>query len=127
MSTESLEATSAAPLGHNKPPRSYGKAVCGFCGCEFTRTHHRQANFCCTEHGRAFQDMARVRGREIYLLAMAWREGRHGGDAGDKSAAKTAFADLCRALDEFSSEDRKAKRPKAVRVLRRQAAFSQRD
>lgn len=121
MNTDSTEAASTVPAS----AKTFGRYKCPECGEPFTATHHR-AMFCSPAHQAAFNDRGRVQGRAILLLAKAWREGRHDRDPDDKAAAKAAFADLCRMLDEFSSEDRAASRPKAVKVLRRQQAFNTR-
>ncbi len=112
------------------------RMVCPECGEVFQSTHHRQA-FCTPAHKAAFQDRDRVRGRQMAQLVLAWRMGRNvkikkGEEpskvqARKRSAAKSAFSELCRLADKFNAEDVAAGRPGALHTIQVQAAMGFRD
>lgn len=97
------EAT-AAPA---KKARTYGTRTCAECGDTFT-AGHTGAQFCTPAHKNAFHN--RQKGRaSVVMLAMAYRQKR-----GGKGTGATAFREMCRLLDLFNEEDRKAGRPSAA-------------
>jgi predicted nucleic acid-binding Zn ribbon protein len=108
-------------IGHNKPPRSYGELHCPNCGAAFTAAHHRQF-FCAAACKTEFKVREQTRGRNLTLLAQAWRGGRSTKNLSAREQAKWAFSELCTLTDRWNAEDRAAGRPIAAAVLARQRA-----
>ena len=103
---------SEAPTPANRPPKPV--ALCPECGARFV-TSHPLYTFCTPAHKRAWNNRMLKRGGSLMLLMQAWRQGRH--KKGDPLPAY-ALALLCAAIDEASAEDRAARRPSALEVLR---------
>lgn len=102
--TTTPDTTAPAPV---KKARTYGMRTCAECGAKFT-AGHQQAQFCSTAHKTAFHN--RQKGRSsVVMLAMAYRQKR-----GGKGTGAESFKEMCRLLDLFNEEDRKAGRPSAA-------------
>ncbi len=93
--------TRATPYSRYNQPVT---RTCPECSAPFDAMH-RKRTFCCPAHKLAFHNRCAARGKVLIPLAMAWCTKRGSGDT-----AKRAFRELCRALDAFAAEDRKAGR-----------------
>lgn len=101
------EATADEAPAVAKKARTYGSRACAECGVKFV-AGHPGAQFCAPAHKTAFHN--RQKGRaSVVMLAMAYRQKR-----GGKGTGATAFKEMCRLLDLFNDEDRKAGRPSAA-------------
>lgn len=106
---DTLEAAPAVAKPAKKRP-TYGTRKCGECGEAFT-ANHVSSGFCCPAHKLAFHN--RQKGRaSVVIIAMAYRQKR-----GGKGTGAEAFKEMCRLLDVFNEEDRKAGRPSAASYL----------
>jgi endogenous inhibitor of DNA gyrase (YacG/DUF329 family) len=101
------ETLDIAPAPRPVPCSTYpgcATRVCPECNKPF-EAQNRKRLFCCDAHKLAFHNRCAARGKVLIPLAMAWRTKRGGG-----GTAKKALAEMCRALDAFAAEDRKADR-----------------
>lgn len=106
MDTLTTAPTTPAPVAA-KAARTYGTRTCAECGEKFT-AKHTGAQFCAPAHKTAFHN--RQKGRaSVVMLAMAYRQKR-----GGKGTGAECFREMCRLLDLFNEEDRKAARPSAA-------------
>lgn len=115
--------TDAAPaqIGHNQPPKAktlYPATSCPECSVRFRPTHHRQ-HFCTPAHKTAYNNRLLGEGQRIVGMAKAWRAGRSIKDPDLRQAAKEAFSQMCRELDELNAQDKKAGRLPALRLFYR--------
>lgn len=101
------EVAAEAPA---KKARTYGSRTCCECGQKFV-AKHPGAGFCTPAHKTAFHN--RQKGRSsVVMIAMAYRQKR-----GGKGTGAEAFKEMCRLLDLFNEEDRKAGRPSAATYI----------
>lgn len=92
---------------------------CPECGTEVRRIPGQRGgkkHFCSEACKTAFQSRAAKEGRAIIAIAKAWRMARS--RPNDKDIGKDAFAELCRVLDDFNAQDRKAGRAPATDYAR---------
>lgn len=93
-----------------KKARTFGTRTCAECGERFV-ANHPGSQFCTATHKLAFHN--RQKGRSsVVMIAMAYRQKR-----GAKGTGAEAFKEMCRLLDLFNEEDRKAGRPSAASYI----------
>lgn len=92
---------------------------CPECGAEVRREPGQRGgtkHFCSNPCKIAYQARAAKEGRAIIAIAKAWRMSRS--RPADKDIGKEAFAELCRVLDDFNAQDRRAGRAPATDYAR---------
>lgn len=115
-----MDTTTAHPAEAPARKRAtFGRRECPECGVKFT-AGNIGAQFCTPAHKTAFHN--RQKGRaSVVMLAMAYRQKR-----GGKGTGAECFKEMCRLLDLFNEEDRRAGRPSAaqyVEGLKRRGQF----
>jgi endogenous inhibitor of DNA gyrase (YacG/DUF329 family) len=104
--------TTTAPTRTPKPTarERARQAICPNCGGEVVRRSARgpMPTFCSTACRVDHNNRHIVEGRAVVALLKAWRI-----DRGTGEIAQLAFAESCRILDQFNSQDRDAQRPRA--------------
>lgn len=93
--------------------------ICAECGQAFKATHGRQT-FCTPQEKERYYNRQSKRGKVIMDLLQVWRGAKS--RRGDQDG-KWAFGELCRLLDAWNLEDRKAGRRPDVNVRRKRTSL----